>query len=197
MGRIGADADLVRILGSSRRPAGPASRNSGNSRIPSSGGRRSSISVLDGFSLQADEPRFCRWHGQLHFELVASTKPLTELLTADASLAIFAICETEGLVDSAFTELVSVWTDVWIALVWLGKSPLAELTKAVASLWILSSCDRNPLSPLLTSTFLSPLMELSRLVWLEQYAGLLLPQAVSVSTATATAQAISTGASTR
>ena len=46
------------------------------------------------------------------------------------------------------------------ALVSLGKSPLAELTSVVASLWICVSCDLMPLIPLLVS----PLTEFCRLV---------------------------------
>jgi hypothetical protein len=42
---------------------------------------------------------------QLHFELVASVKLLTELTTLDASLAIVAICPAEGLAGSALTAL--------------------------------------------------------------------------------------------
>ena len=51
-----------------------------------------------------------------------------------------------------------------MALVWLGKSLLAELTSVVASLWIVVTCDFRPLTPLLTVRLVSPLTEFSRLV---------------------------------
>jgi len=51
-------------------------------------------------------------------------------------------------------------TEEVMALVSLGKSPLAELTSVVASVWICLSCDFRPLTPLLVS----PLTEFWRLV---------------------------------
>ncbi len=71
-------------------------------------------------------------------------KLLTELVTAPASTATAAISLVDGLDGRAFTALDSVSTDDLIALVSLGKSDLAELTSAVASLWILVSCDFRP-----------------------------------------------------
>ena len=61
-------------------------------------------------------------------------KLLTELTTLAASLVTVAICAAEGLDDRAATALLSASTDDVMALVWLGKSLLAELTSAVASL---------------------------------------------------------------
>ena len=101
---------------------------------------------------------------QLHCELVASVKLLTELTTLAASLVTVTICAAEGLDDRPATELFSASTDEVMALVWLGKSLLAELTSAVASLWIVATCDFKPLTPLLTFKLVSPLMEFSRLV---------------------------------
>jgi hypothetical protein len=63
--------------------------------------------------------------GQLHFELLADMKLETELTTLPASLVMVAICAGVGLDDSPATELLSAFTDDVIALVWLGKSPLA------------------------------------------------------------------------
>ena len=102
--------------------------------------------------------------GQLHFELLASMKLLTELTTLAASLVTVAICAADGLDDRPATALLSASTDDVMALVWLGKSLLAELTSAVASLWIIVTCDFRPLTPLLTVKLVSPLMEFSRLV---------------------------------
>ena len=101
---------------------------------------------------------------QLHFELVASVKLLTELTTLAASLVTVAICTAEGLDDRPATAVLSESTDDVMALVSLGKSLLAELTSAVASLWIVVTCDFRPLTPLLTVKLVSPLMEFSRLV---------------------------------
>ena len=101
-----------------------------------------------------------RLSGQLHCELVASVKLLTELTTLAASLVTVAICPAEGLVDRAVTELFSASTDEVMALVWFGKSLLAELTSVLASLWTCLSCDFRPLIPALVS----PLTEFSRLV---------------------------------
>ena len=108
--------------------------------------------------------RYLPVSGQLHFELVASVKLLTELTTVAASLVTVAVCATEGLAARAVTALVSASTDDVMALVWLGKSLLAELTSAEASLWIVLTCDFKPLTPLLVITLGSPLTEFSRLV---------------------------------
>ena len=97
-------------------------------------------------------------------ELVASVKFLTELTTLAASLETVAMFAAETLDDRAATELLSALTDDVMALVWLGKSLLAELTSAEASLWIVLTCDFKPLTPLLVITLGSPLTEFSRLV---------------------------------
>jgi len=101
-------------------------------------------------------------------ELLAFMKLLTEVTTFPASLVTVAICEAEGLDESAETELLSVFTDDVIALVSVGKSLLAELTTFVASVWILASCDFRPLTPLLEFKLFSPLTELCRFCRLEQ-----------------------------
>ena len=90
-------------------------------------------------------------------------KLLTALTTLAASAATPAICAVEGLDGRAATELLSAWTDDVMALVWLGKALLAELTSAVASLSILLTFDCKPLAPL-EFTLVSPLMEFCRLV---------------------------------
>lgn len=114
-------------------------------------------------------------HLQLHFDLLASPKLLTALTTLVALVATAAIWADEGLAGSAATALWSASTDDFTALVWLEKSLLAELTSAVASLWIFVTCDFSPLVSPLESELASPLMELSRLLQSEQYAGLLPP----------------------
>ena len=85
-------------------------------------------------------------------------------------------------------ELLSALTDDVMALVWLGKSLLAELTSAVASLSTFLTCVCRPLIPLLAFRLVSPLTEFDRLVRSEQYAGLLLPQPTSATTAAAAAK---------
>jgi hypothetical protein len=65
---------------------------------------------------------------QLHFDLLASTKLLTEVTTLDASVASAAIWLAEGLAESDLTALSRESTDDLTALVWLGKSVFAELT---------------------------------------------------------------------
>jgi len=102
--------------------------------------------------------------GQPHCELVASVKLFTELTTLAESLVTVATSAADGLGDRAATDLFSASTDEVMALVWLGKSPLAELTSAVASLWIIVTCDFRPLTPLLTFKLVSPLTEFSKLV---------------------------------
>ena len=127
--------------------------------------------------------------GQLHFELDASTKLLTELTTLAASLVTVATWVAEGFDDRAATALLSASTDDVMALVWLGKSLLAELTSVVASPWIVVTCDFKPLMPLLAVRLVNPLIEFSRLVRSVQYAGLLLPQPASATTAAVVAKA--------
>ena len=65
-------------------------------------------------------------------ELVASEKLLTELTTFAAALPTVATCAADGLDRSVLTALSSVSTDDLIALVWVGKSLLAELTTATS-----------------------------------------------------------------
>ena len=91
-------------------------------------------------------------------------KLLTELTTLAASLVTVAICPADGFDDRAATAPLSAATDDVMALVWLGKSLLAELTSVEASLWIVLTCDFRPLTPLLTVRLVSPLIEFSRLV---------------------------------
>ena len=67
-------------------------------------------------------------------------KLFTEVFTVDASWATVAIVAAEGLACAAATELFSELTEEVMALVWLGKSLLAELTSAVASLWTFWVC---------------------------------------------------------
>ena len=131
--------------------------------------------------------------GQLHFELVASVKFLTELTTLAASLVTVAMFAAETLDDRAATEPLSALTDDVIALVWLGKSLLAELTSAVALLSTFWTCVFRPLIPLLTFRLVSPLTEFCRLVRSEQYVGLLLPQPTSAISPTAATKAAGTG----
>jgi hypothetical protein len=91
-------------------------------------------------------------------------KLLTELTTLAASLVTVAICKAEGLDDRAATEVFSALTEDVMALVSLGKSPLAELTSVEASLWIVVTCVFKPLTPLLAVRLVNPLIEFSRLV---------------------------------
>ena len=101
-------------------------------------------------------------------ELVASMKLLTELTTLAAAVATGPSCVALGWEGSALTALSSAATEDLIALVWLGKSLLAELTSLVASLWIVCSCVFRPLIPLLAFRLVRPLMELSSLLRSEQ-----------------------------
>ena len=110
-----------------------------------------------------DRPR-----AQLHFDLLLSVKLLTELTTLLASSPIAASWVAEGLGGSALTALWSAATDDFTALVWVGKSLLAELTSFVASLLIVVSCDVRPLIPLLETELGRFLTEFSRLVRSEQ-----------------------------
>jgi hypothetical protein len=102
--------------------------------------------------------------GQPHCELVASVKLFTELCTLDASLVTVAIATAERLDGRAATELFSASTDEVIALVWLGKSLLAELTSVVAALWTVWTCDFQALAPLLAVKLFSPLTAFWRLL---------------------------------
>jgi len=97
-----------------------------------------------------------RTSGQPHFELVAFVKLFTEVFTLDASWAAVAIVAAEGLACAAATELFSALTDELMALVWLGKSLLAELTSAVAAVSTFWACDCQALIPLLMVKLLSP-----------------------------------------
>jgi hypothetical protein len=129
---------------------------------------------------RGDDARDPGFHGrlrtlQLHFDLLASEKLLTDLTTLAASAATAAICVDDGLDGSACTALESVSTDDFTALVWVGKSLLAELTSDVASLLIVVICDVRPPTPLLEVTLGRSLTEFWRSVRSEQYAGLLLP----------------------
>ena len=123
---------------------------------------------------------------QLHFDLLASPKVLTAPTTLVALLAIAATWVADGLAGSAVTALWSAVTDDFTALVWLGKSLLAELTSDVASLWIFVTCDFRPLMSPPEAALVSPLTEFSGSLRSEQYPGLLLPpQPVSATSATA------------
>jgi hypothetical protein len=107
----------------------------------------------------------------VHFELLADMKLATELTTLPASLVMVAICAADGLDESPATELLSAFTDDVIALVWVGKSPLAWSTSLLALFSIAVTCDLRPLTPLLAFRLVRPLIEFSRLVLAEQYAG--------------------------
>lgn len=111
---------------------------------------------------------------QPHLDLLAVVKLLTEATTLKASFETVAICDADGLDDKAVTDFLSASTDEVMALVWLGKWPLAELESVAASLSILLSCDFRPLTPLLAFRLVSPLMDFCKLVRSAQYAGLLL-----------------------
>ena len=86
---------------------------------------------------------------QLHFDLLAFTKSWVELTTAAAPVATFAVCAADGFAGSALTELANASTEDLSALVSLGKSLLAWLTTALASVWIFVSCACKPLIPVL------------------------------------------------
>jgi len=105
---------------------------------------------------------------QLHFELLASTKLLTELTTLNALLVTVAIWLAEGFAGSALMALVSASTEDLMALVWLGKSLLAWLTTVLASVWIFLNWACNALIPLLGLKLVAALIEFSRLVRAEQ-----------------------------
>ena len=97
-------------------------------------------------------------------ELLAFMKVLTELTTLAAGWATVAMSAAEGLGGSAWTAVLSVPTEEVMALVWSGKSLLAELTSVVASLLIVSACDFRPLKSRLEIELVSPLTEFWRLV---------------------------------
>jgi hypothetical protein len=78
-----------------------------------------------------------------------------ELRTLAASTASAAICDVDGFEGSAFAALVSESTEVVIALVWLGKSDLAELTNVVASVLMVLTCDESELTSPLDRELLS------------------------------------------
>ena len=98
-------------------------------------------------------------------------KLATELTTVPASLVMVAICAADGLDDSPATALLSAFTDDVIALVWVGKSPLAWSTSLLALFSIAVTCVLRPLTPLLAFRLVNPLIEFSRLVLAVQYAG--------------------------
>jgi hypothetical protein len=91
-------------------------------------------------------------------------KLFTELFTLDAFWATVAIVAAEGLDCRAAAELFSALTDEVMALVWLGKSLLAELTSAVAAVLTFWTCDFQALAPLLTVKLDSPFTALCRLL---------------------------------
>ena len=91
-------------------------------------------------------------------------KLFTEVFTLDASWATVVIVAAEGLEVRAVAEVCSALTDEVMALVWLGKSLLAELTSAVAAVLTFWTCDFQALAPLLTVRLLSPFTALCRLL---------------------------------
>ena len=106
--------------------------------------------------------------GQLHFDLLASTKLLKELTTFPAAPATVAILPGEGFDSSAVTAVVSESTEDLIALVSLGKSPLAWLITVLASvLMFVNAASKAPI-PLLGLRLVTCLIEFSRLVRAEQ-----------------------------
>jgi hypothetical protein len=105
---------------------------------------------------------------QLHFDLLASTKLLKELTTFPAALTTVAIWLAEGFAVSALTALVSASTEDVMALVSLGKSLLAWLTTALASVLMFVNAACKALIPLLGLKLVTSLIEFSRLVRAEQ-----------------------------
>jgi hypothetical protein len=101
--------------------------------------------------------------GQPHFELVAFVKLVTEFFMLDAAWAAVAIVAAEGLERRAAIELFSAVTDELMALVWLGKSLLAELTSAVAAVSTFWACDSQALTPPLMVKPFSPFTAFWRL----------------------------------
>lgn len=111
----------------------------------------------------ASEPTTTAAGSQPQLDAVAFVKFFTELTTFDASLVTVAICCAEGLEGSAETEVLSALTDEVIALVWVGKSLLAELAAALALVWILSTCDFRLLTSRLEAELVSSFTEFWRL----------------------------------
>ena len=93
---------------------------------------------------------------------------MTELTTLDALPTTDAIWLAEGFAGSALTALLSASTEDLMALVSLGKSPLAWLTTALASVWIFLNWACKALTPLLGLKLVASLTEFSRLVRAEQ-----------------------------
>ena len=83
-------------------------------------------------------------------------KLVTEVFTPDAAWVTAAMVAAEGLDRRAAAELFSPLTDEVMALVWLGKSLLAELTSAVAAARTFWACDSQALTPLLAVKLVSP-----------------------------------------
>ena len=88
---------------------------------------------------------------QLHLDLLASVKLLTELSTLAALVAIAATWVAEGLDGSALTAVWSASTDVLTAMVWSGSRSWPSCTTEFASLTIVLICDFRPLTPLLVA----------------------------------------------
>jgi hypothetical protein len=110
---------------------------------------------------------------------------LTVLTAAVAAVAIGARSDAVGLAGRPWTAVFSESTDDFIALVWLGKSLLAELTSFLASFSRIVTCARNPLAPPVLTELGRPLTAFSRLLRSEQYAGLPdPPQPVATTNAT-------------
>lgn len=93
---------------------------------------------------------------QLHFDLLARMKLLTEFTTLAASGMTVASCAGEGLDGSALIAFAALSIDVLMAFVSLGKSLPAELTSAVAALWTFSACVLKALTLLLGLRLVSP-----------------------------------------
>ena len=92
----------------------------------------------------------------------------TELTTLDAALVTVAIWLAEGFAVSALTALVSASTEDLMALVWVGKSPLAWVTTWLASVRTLSNWACNALIPLVGLKLVAAWTEFSRLLRAEQ-----------------------------
>jgi hypothetical protein len=97
-------------------------------------------------------------------DLLADTKALTELTTPAAAPVTVAILPAEGFALSALTALLSASTDDLMALVSLGKSPLAWLTRVFASVLTFVKAASNSLIPLLGLKLVAALTEFSRLL---------------------------------
>ena len=126
--------------------------------------------VLSGEQLDPETARTksAKPRGQLHFDLLASTKLLKELTTLLAAPVTVAMLLGEGFDLSALTAVVSESTEDVIALVSLGKSPLAWLVTVLALvLMFVNAASKAPI-PLLGLKLVSSLIEFSRLVRAEQ-----------------------------